>query len=390
MTHTIDWKDLTPELFLQDYWQKQPLIIKSALTNFVDPIEADELAGLAMEEFIESRIVSKNNDSWQVKHGPFEDFSEFGDDNWTLLVQAVNHWFKGVDELTMPFRFIPNWRIDDVMMSFSTPGGGVGPHLDQYDVFIIQGAGQRRWRVGAPDSTLVDLLPHEDLKQVSAFDAVIDEITEPGDLLYIPPNHPHDGIAIENSLNYSIGFQAPSTQELLSGLADYNLDNNLFAQRFDDSKRQVEKTPEQLTDQDLTLLTDVMQQGLADPQVIKNFLGKYLTTVHHTLNLLVPVEPMSVALIKEILEGDEILEPVLGLKCILTLAAQDETSISNNNSKLFVNGECFEIDNDTIELAKLLASKQPLTIVELKSSLSCLKNSQLLTNVINKGLWTFE
>ncbi|MEW6997198.1 cupin domain-containing protein [Colwelliaceae bacterium BS250] len=390
MTHSIDWKDLTPELFLKDYWQKKPLIIKSAFPDFVDPIEANELAGLAMEEFIESRIVSKNNDSWDVKHGPFEDFSEFGDDNWTLLVQAVNHWFKDVDELTKPFKFIPNWRIDDVMMSFSTPGGGVGPHLDQYDVFIVQGSGQRRWRVGAPDSTLVDLIPHEDLKQVSPFEAVIDEITDPGDLLYIPPNHPHDGIAIENSLNYSIGFQAPSTQELLSGLADYNLDNNLFAQRFDDSKRQVEANPEQLTAKDLSLLTDVMQQGLANPQLIEDFLGKYLTTVHHTLNLLVPVEPMSVELISEILTAGEILEPLLGLKCILTAADQSQSSITSNNSKLFVNGESFIIDQTTIELAKLLASKQPLTIVELKSSLTCLINSQLLTSVINKGLWTFE
>ncbi|TRX56916.1 cupin domain-containing protein [Thalassomonas sp. M1454] len=386
----IHFKDLTNEQFLKHYWQKQPLLIKGAFKQFVDPIEADELAGLAMEDFIESRIVSKSNTAWDVKHGPFEDFSEFGESDWTLLVQAVNHWFKGVDDLIEPFRFIPNWRIDDVMVSFSTPGGGVGPHLDQYDVFIIQGSGKRRWRVGAPDASLEQLLPHEDLKQVSEFTSIIDEITEPGDLLYIPPNHPHDGIAIDNSINYSIGFLAPSSQELLSGLADYNLDNNLNAERIDDSLRQATDTPEQLSSVDLDLLTNTLKKSLSDPDVISDFLGKYLTTVHHTLNLLIPVEPLTIDFIKEILSDGEQLNPVLGLKCILHSSQHNSDSLDNKNNRLFVNGEVFEVANESILFAKLLASKQTLSINELKTHLNCLKNQQLLTNVINKGLWSFE
>lgn len=386
----INFKDLTNEQFLAEYWQKKPLLIKGAFEQFIDPIEADELAGLAMEEFIESRIVSNPSKQWNVKHGPFEDFSEFGESDWTLLVQAVNHWFKGVDDLIEPFRFIPNWRIDDVMVSFSTPGGGVGPHLDQYDVFIIQGSGKRRWRVGAPDPSLAELLPHEDLKQVSDFNSVIDEITEPGDLLYIPPNHPHDGIAIDNSINYSIGFLAPSSQELLSGLADYNLDNNLNANRFDDSLRQATNTPEQLTTTDIDLLTKTLQQSLSDPIVVGDFLGKYLTTVHHTLNLLIPVEPLTIDFIKEILNGGEELEAVLGVKCILHTTEDDEAVLDNKNNRLFINGEVFKIDNESLDFAKLLASKKTLGINVLKTHLDCLKNQQLLTTVINKGLWSFE
>ena len=377
----IDFKDLTPELFLEKYWQKKPLIIKNAFPNFEDPIDANELAGLAMEEFIESRIVA-NKTNWDVKHGPFEDFSEFGEDKWTLLVQAVNNWYPGVNELIKPFSFIPNWRIDDVMVSFSTPGGGVGPHLDQYDVFIIQGEGKRRWRVGNPDPTLEQLLPHEDLKQVSEFCAIIDEITEPGDLLYIPPNHPHDGTAIDNSLNYSVGFQAPNAQELTSGFADYLLDNHLFENRFDDRARRATKEPAKLVDEDINLLTNVMREALNDSPITYDFLGKYLTTVHHTLNLLIPTEQMEFSLIKQIFADGEVLEAVLGLKCVIINKP--------NFNYLYANGEAFEIFEETQQLAEMLANKEPLTFDDIKSSMNCLKNQQLLTSVINKGLWTFE
>lgn len=382
MIKTIQWQQFDQQEFLRDYWQKKPIIIKGAFANFQDPIEAEELAGLAMEEFIESRIVSNLNQQWQVKQGPFEDYSEFEDVNWTLLVQAVNHWFKDVDNLIEPFRFIPNWRIDDVMMSFSTPGGGVGPHLDQYDVFIIQGMGKRRWQVGLPDSSLIECLPHEDLKQVSAFTPAIDEITESGDLLYIPPNHPHDGTAIENSLNYSIGFQAPNAQELISAFADYQLDNQLSEQRFNDEDRKVTTTPENLASEDVDLLVAEMKNAFNDKALMNDFMGKYLSSVHHTLNLLVPVEPMTIDLIKDILADGETLDPVLGLKCILIN--------QNENKTLYINGEKLLLDLDTIELGKLLASKKTLTLKELKSSFDCLKNVQLLTNVINKGLWSFE
>ena len=210
--NTLNWGKLTPETFLKEYWQKKPLLIKGAFKDFVDPISADELAGLAMEQEIQSRIIAKSlvadKTAWQVAHGPFENFDQFGESDWTLLVQAVNNFSPDSHALLNNFNFVPSWRLDDVMVSFSTQNGGVGAHLDQYDVFIIQGSGKRHWQVGKPDPSLQQLLPHPDLKQVSEFTSVIDEITEPGDLLYIPPNHPHNGLAIENSLNFSIGFQA--------------------------------------------------------------------------------------------------------------------------------------------------------------------------------------
>lgn len=134
--------------FLEKYWQKQPVVLKNAFPNFVDPITPDELAGLAMEPEVDSRLVSHANGKWQASNGPFEHFDDLGETGWSLLAQAVNHWHMPAAELVRPFRVLPDWRLDDLMISFSVPGGGVGPHIDQYDVFIIQGMGSRRWRVG--------------------------------------------------------------------------------------------------------------------------------------------------------------------------------------------------------------------------------------------------
>lgn len=184
----INWPD-----FIQRYWQKRPVVLKRGIKNFVDPISPDELAGLAMENEVDSRLVSHLDGKWQVSHGPFESYDHMGENNWSLLVQAVNHWHQPAAALMSPFRVLPDWRTDDLMISFSVPGGGVGPHLDQYDVFIIQGTGRRRWRVG-DKVPLKQHCPHPDLLQVDPFEAIIDEEMEPGDILYIPPGFPHEAI----------------------------------------------------------------------------------------------------------------------------------------------------------------------------------------------------
>ncbi len=381
--NTINWGDLSPEIFLNEYWQKKPLLIKNAVPGFQGSIDANELAGLAMEQEIESRIIAKSDDnSWQVSHGPFESFEQFGEQNWTLLVQAVNNWSRETDQLISLVNFIPRWRIDDVMVSFSTPNGGVGAHLDQYDVFILQGEGKRRWQVGLPDDSLTTLLPHPDLKQVSDFTPLIDEITEAGDLLYIPPNHPHNGVSIENSLNFSIGFQAPSSQDLWSGFADRLIDNNLGEQRFSDKDRQLTSTPELLEQNDVAKIKAFMLDELGDDHFFNRFLGQYLTQSHHALELLIPVEPFTDQQVQSFTEDDSIaFYPVSGIKSLM---------LNSPETTLFINGDVFQVTEQTEELAKLLAGSVPLTSSTLKSFTACLKNNQLLTNVLNKGYWYIE
>lgn len=380
---SLHWGELSPETFLAEYWQKKPLLIKQAFKNFQDTIPADELAGLAMEGEIESRIVSNDgNNNWQVDHGPFEDFSQYGESNWTLLVQAVNNWSRPTNALLAPFSFIPRWRIDDVMVSFSTPNGGVGAHLDQYDVFIIQGSGKRRWQVGAPNNELATLLPHPDLKQVSAFEPLIDEVTESGDLLYIPPNHPHNGVSIENSVNFSIGFQAPSSQELWSSFADKLIDNNLGEQRFSDSTRKTTESSTLISKEDQQQLKTFMLEQLENTEMFEQFIGQYLTQSHHALELLMPVNDIDEEKLADILSEPEIhFMPVSGLKAAI---------IADSQATLFLNGDSFPIDTQTLPLAKLLAQQTPLTTEQVKSFNTSLKNTLLLTSVLNKGYWYIE
>ncbi|GLX81813.1 cupin domain-containing protein [Thalassotalea eurytherma] len=381
MNH-LDWGDLTPETFLKEYWQKKPLLIKGGFKNFIDPLTPEELAGFSMEEEIESRIIAKGEDHmWSVEHGPFESFDDYGDKDWTLLVQATNNWSSETHDLLKPFRFMPNWRLDDVMVSFSTPNGGVGPHLDRYDVFIIQGQGKRHWRVGLPDDSLETLVPHEDLKQVSDFEAIIDVITESGDILYIPPNHPHDGIAVDNALNYSIGFQAPSSQELISTFADLMIDRDIGNSRYGDPKRKPTDKPEELTHSDIVSLQNFMVEAIKDRKLFNNFIGGYLTHNHHTLEIIEPEEQLSHQAFESLVaSGDIIIKPVLGIKALYNC----------DNASLFVNGNKFVLGGDCVDLAKKIAQGHPLTAFDLESSLDSLNNVNLLTTLINMGYWYID
>jgi 50S ribosomal protein L16 3-hydroxylase len=175
--------------FLRDDWQRQPRLFRKAFPAFTNPLEPDELAGLACEEGVESRLIFQDGDKLRMENGPLAEarFATLGAQPWTLLVQAVDQHAPDVADLIEPFRFIPDWRIDDVMVSYASDGGGVGPHFDQYDVFLVQGLGRRRWRVGPRCDDTTPLRPHEDLRLLEGFEPTGDFVLEPGDMLYVPP-----------------------------------------------------------------------------------------------------------------------------------------------------------------------------------------------------------
>lgn len=217
--------DISPEQFLKEYWQKRPLLIRGAFSSAQVSgenalITAEELAGYSLEDDIESRLIEHNGDDWQLEHGPIEEskFAELGDHNWTLLVQSLDYFHPPLCKLIKVCNYIPRWRLDDVMVSYATNGGGVGPHLDKYDVFLIQGEGQRRWRVGHKNQATTAIYPHPQIAQIEPFDADIDVIVNPGDMLYIPPNTPHWGESVGNSICYSVGFRAPSIGSIVQKL----------------------------------------------------------------------------------------------------------------------------------------------------------------------------
>jgi 50S ribosomal protein L16 3-hydroxylase len=217
---------LTPEAFLAEYWQKKPLLIKNAIPNFIGLLSPEELAGLACEEDVQARIVQKKSDKWLVKNGPFDDadFTNLPDRDWTLLVQSVNHYLPEAAELLNQFDFIPKSRLDDLMVSYAPDGGGLGAHVDSYDVFLLQGSGYRNWKISR--QTDLSLIEDAPLKILKNFVSEQEWILEAGDMLYLPPQISHWGVAVgDNCMTYSIGFRAPKTQELIHEFLSYLQEN---------------------------------------------------------------------------------------------------------------------------------------------------------------------
>ncbi len=219
----MNFRDFDVAAFLRDHWQQKPLLIRNPWDSWSNPVEPDELAGLACEPLVESRLITLRESELELEHGPVPEdrFAKAGRDPWTLLVQSVDHHFADVAALLDPFRFVPGWRIDDVMVSYAVDGGGVGAHFDHYDVFLVQGLGRRRWELGALCDDDTPLLPHDGLRLLADFKATEEWILEPGDILYVPPRVAHRGTAVgDDCMTYSIGFRAPSRAELIEAWAD--------------------------------------------------------------------------------------------------------------------------------------------------------------------------
>ncbi len=326
--------------FLQHHWQKQPLVIKNAFSDFQDPITPEELAGLACEEEIASRIVLTKADeqnSWEIIQGPIEDYSPFGEQNWQLLVQAVNHWYPDSQPLVDAFRFIPDWRFDDLMVSFATQGGGVGPHIDNYDVFILQGSGRRRWLVG----DIGHYTPRDGdvtTPLIDDFEPIIDVLLEPGDMLYIPPGFPHRGETLETALSYSMGFRAPSQQELLSSIADHLIDTNTGLKRF--TSKQEPTDAGLLSQEQQRDMMSMLQQLINQPAHYQSVLGHLLSQNRFELDLCEPQQEYNQAeLIEALQDGAELIR-VGGLK-ILRLEGDQQ-------NRLFINGEIYPFETKEI------------------------------------------
>jgi 50S ribosomal protein L16 3-hydroxylase len=381
--YQLQLNDLTIEQFLTEYWQKKPVLLKGGFANFQDPISPDELAGLAAEEEIESRIVAKKGDEWLLETGPFEDYEQWGEQDWTLLVQAVDHWHPESAALIEPFRFIPNWRIDDLMISYSTPGGGVGPHLDQYDVFIIQGLGKRHWRVGMPDATLKQTCPHPRLLQISPFVDCINVITEPGDILYIPPGCPHDGISVDASLNYSVGFRAPAQKDLLTGLADYLIENEIQGIRYTDPNRQLNANIGAITQQDLQQVRQLLQGLIDDPKLLASYFGSYITHAKHELDATEPDPHYNADEIAEYLEEGSVLARLGGLR-VCYIQEHD-----NSDIQLFINGMTIVLPASAKQTVLQLSEQTVLDQATAAEFAHDAAKLQLLTQLINLGYWYF-
>lgn len=361
--------------FLEKYWQKQPVVLKNAFPNFVDPITPDELAGLAMEPEVDSRLVSHKNGQWQAANGPFEDFDNLGETGWSLLAQAVNHWHMPSAELVKPFRVLPDWRLDDLMISFSVPGGGVGPHIDQYDVFIIQGMGSRRWRVG-DKLPMRQFCPHPALLHVDPFPPIIDEDLEPGDILYIPPGFPHDGFTHQTALNYSVGFRGPNGRDLISSFADYALENDLGGEHYSDPDLTCREHPGRVEEYELDRLRDMMIALINQPEDFKQWFGRFATTPRHELDIAPAEPPYEAGEVVDALMDGELLTRLSGLRVL------------HVGDSFFINSEKLETVDP--QAADALCRYTTLGKAQLGAALDNPAFVDELTGLINQGYWYFD
>ncbi len=271
---------ITAREFMRDYWQKKPLLVRQAFPDFISPIDPDELAGLALEDEVESRIVLEHGaHPWEMRRGPFNEdtFAELPEKDWTLLVQAVDQFVPEVAELLENFRFLPSWRIDDVMISFATPGGSVGPHFDNYDVFLLQGQGQRNWKIGQMCDSDSALLEHSDLRILADFEQSDEWTLEPGDMLYLPPRLAHYGVAVDDCLTYSVGFRAPSAAEVLTHFTDFLGQFLPDEERYSDADAQPVSDPHQIQHDALDRLKALLDKHMGDKDLLLTWFGQFMT-----------------------------------------------------------------------------------------------------------------
>lgn len=274
---------LSPDVFMKEYWQKKPLLVRQAMPNFKPLLDRGELFELAASEDSQARLVIQKpgeTPAWQFKHGPFERraLPALKRPGWTVLVQGVDLQHDGVHDLMNQFRFVPDARLDDLMISFATDSGGVGPHFDSYDVFLLQAQGQRRWRIARQKD--LTLQPDVPLKILANFEPEEEFVLEPGDMLYLPLLHAHDGIAIGECMTYSIGFRSPSrgelARELLQRLAE-DAEDAVGVSVYRDPDQAAVAHPGEIPTEMLVFARDALQDALKDPQALGRALGEYLT-----------------------------------------------------------------------------------------------------------------
>ena len=289
--------------FLRDYWHKRPLLIRNAFPNFESPIQPEDLAGLACEEMALSRIVvhDKATDGWTLRTGPFneDEFPGMPDHDWTLLVQDVDKWDMDVRQLLQHFKFLPRWRMDDIMVSFAATGGSVGAHVDHYDVFLLQAQGQRHWMIDASESLHgkappMDFRDGVELKLLRQFTPTHDWVLNPGDMLYLPPKVPHHGVAVNPCLTISVGMRAPSSAELIGDYLDDLIADADEAIRYHDEDLALPKDPHEIDAAAMVRVVEALNAlRMNDPDRLGDWFGRFITHYRSGGDVLADDQPRS-------------------------------------------------------------------------------------------------
>jgi len=331
---------LTPQQFMRRHWQKKPLLIRQAIPGFAPLLDRSALFELASQEAVESRVIEHQANGWKLRHGPFarKALPPISRPAWTLLVQSVDMHVQSAHELLQRFRFVPDARLDDLMISWASKGGGVGPHYDSYDVFLLQASGQRRWRFGRQKD--LSLQPDVPLKILSQFEPEEEFVLNPGDMLYLPPKWAHDGVAeTADCMTYSVGFRVPQrgglAGELVQRMAEAWEDETLYRDPQQAATDQPGAIPEALIDFSM----DGLQRLLADRQSLACALGEVMT------------EPKPRVWFEEASEAWSLGAVVLDRK----------TRMMHDLHHVFINGESFLAGGADARLMRDLADQRTLS-----------------------------
>ncbi|WP_444930879.1 JmjC domain-containing protein [Microbulbifer sp. SSSA002] len=366
--------DMPIEVFMRDYWQQKPLLIRNAFADFESPISGEELAGMALEEAVESRLVLENGESgpWELRTGPFteEDFLSLPKTHWTLLVQAVDQWMSEIAELKDFFRFIPDWRLDDVMISYAADKGSVGPHYDHYDVFLLQAEGKRLWQQGPKVDENDPRLEGTPLNILREFEAENSWVLEPGDMLYLPPQYSHWGIAEGGCTTISIGFRAPSAAAILEDLAAEVAMDLPDSQRYTDAGAKVAENPAEIDPASVARLQQQLGEWLQQPEKIAQWFGAVMTEAKY---------PDTVAL-----DADDAADwreqMPQGVQLVLNPASR--AAFCREPATLFVDGEAFPCP---LAFAEQFAESHEISWDDIEAFPEIAEDSGLLDQLVAQG-----
>ena len=368
--------------FLRDYWQKKPLVIRGAFPGFECPVSPEELAGLACEEAVESRLVIELEDGkpWQLHNGPFDPrhFEQLPTGPWTLLVQGLDHWVPDIADLLEHFRFIPNWRLDDIMASFAPPGGSVGPHYDQYDVFLLQAQGRRRWQFGGNHDASSPRVDGTPLRILKAPHWDEDVILEPGDMLYLPPAIGHHGVALDDCITLSIGFRAPTQDDLLTSYTDYLSSQPGADRHLNDPDLQPQTNPGEISPAAIERLQRLIAESMNDPRQLGLWFGQYATSPKNEDIVQPAEEPIPPAELYEQLASGGQLRWNEGSRFAWHALGPEELA-------LFVDGERYLLNGDACPLAALLCEGNRVSSAPLLALLADTTLCELIAHLHNQG-----
>ena len=333
--------------FLRDYWQKKPLLIRSALPGFSGLLNPKQLIELACTDDVQARLVTQKQGEYGLQHSPFtaKNFKGLDKIHWTVLVQGVNHHLESAAELLKAFSFIPHARLDDLMISYAPKGGGVGPHFDSYDVFLLQGMGHRRWQISTQqDRTLIESAP---LRILNRFKPEQEWVLAPGDMLYLPPHCAHHGIAEDDCMTYSIGFRTPAYQELAEQFLVYLQDRICIEGMYADPDLKTQKHPSEISQAMLKQVTSIINQVRWDKDDIANFLGCYLSEPKAHVFFTPPERPLSLK---------KFISHLKDSRVMLDLKSQ---MLCNSNT-VFMNGESTSVSDEDYSILRRLADEREL------------------------------